>query len=296
MTIIKSICIAVSLMLSLSCSSDNSSNTTQDPVTENPQEEPQNLEAEDIFDVSYGDHQQQAYAISFPANRTTEATKVILLIHGGSWTAGDKSDMNYFLPILQPQLSEYAIVNMNYVLANETTAAFPNQITDVGAVIEHVKNNASEYHINPTFGVIGLSAGAHIGLQYTYAEDTNQDIKMACSVVGPVDFTDPYYSENPQFQFVNDLVDEDAYPEGTNFEEVLSPALQVSQQSVPTILFYGESDPLVPLSQANAINDALEANNVTHQLTTYEGGHANWSLASYADLQSKLSTFINEHL
>ena len=61
MTIIKSICIAVSLMLSLSCSSDNSSNTTQDPVTENPQEEPQNLEAEDIFDVSYGDHQQHTY-------------------------------------------------------------------------------------------------------------------------------------------------------------------------------------------------------------------------------------------
>ena len=49
MTIIKSICIAVSLMLSLSCSSDNSSTTTQDPVTENPQEEPQNLEAEDII-------------------------------------------------------------------------------------------------------------------------------------------------------------------------------------------------------------------------------------------------------
>jgi acetyl esterase/lipase len=296
MTILKSIVILASLILSLSCSSNTLNTSSQEPTTETPQEEPQNLEAQDIFDVSYGDHQQQAYDIYLPENRTTETTKVILLIHGGSWTAGDKSDMNYFLPILQPQLSEYAIVNMNYVLANETTPAFPNQINDVGAVIEHVKNNASEYHINPTFGVIGLSAGAHIGLQYTYAEDTNQDIKMACSVVGPVIFTDPFYSENPQFQFVNDLVDENAYPEDTNFEEVLSPALQVSQQSLPTIMFYGESDPLVPLSQANAINDALEANNVAHQLTIYEGGHANWSLASYTDLQAKLSTFINDHL
>ena len=283
------------MVMSMACSSDNAG--TDDMAMDDPQQPtPQDLQAETIRDVSYGDDDEQVYDIHLPEGRTAQDSKVILLIHGGAWTAGDKADMDYFLPILQPQLENYAIVNMNYILANETTPAFPNQINDVGRVIDHVTGLASSYEIDPTFGIIGVSAGAQLGLQYAYTQNEDSAITMACSVVGPVDFTDSYYQDNSQFQFVEDLVDEDAYPPNTDYETVLSPALNVTSTSVPTILFYGESDPLVPQSQANAINDALAEENIVHDLTIYEGGHADWSFASYIDLQAKLVQFVQTHL
>ena len=187
-------------------------------------------------------------------------------------------------------------MNMNYILATHTTAAFPNHINDVGAVIKHVIENAADYNINPSFGIIGLSSGAHIGLQYAYTQNDDNAINMAASIVGPVDFTDPYNSDNLNFQFVDDLVDINAYPTNADYERILSPALLVTTSSVPTILFYGESNFLVPQSQANAINNALEEHNITHSLTIYEGGHANWSLPSYVNLQMKLVAFVKAHL
>lgn len=251
-----------------------------------------------IFDVSYGTNPQQTYDLYLPAGRSATKTKVIILIHGGGWTSGDKSDMNDFIQFIQQSHPDHAIINMNYVLADLTTAAFPHQFLDVQRVIQKLKQEKNELQILPEFALIGTSAGAHIALQYDYVYDISDDVKMVCDIVGPSDFTDPFYASDPAFNILLSLlIDESAYPAGTNFIEEVSPALRVSSMSSPSILFYGESDPLVPLTNGQRLQTALSNTGITHSFTIYEGGHGDdWSETNIEDLKSKISNFITTFL
>lgn len=276
-----------------SCATDDAS-----PTAETPAEEPQNLEAETKLNVSYGENLQQVYDLYLPAGRTDTKTKVLILVHGGGWTEGDKADMTYFIPLLQENHPDHAIVNMNYVLAAlPGTPAFPNQILDIGSVINKLTTEQENLQIMPEFLLIGVSAGAHLAMVYDYSYDPNDQVKGVVDIVGPADFTDPFYADNPNFELLlNFLVDETAYPANTNFVEVLSPARIVTPNSSPTLMFYGNTDPLVPLTNGERLNTALTNNSVAHSFTVYDGGHGNWNEASQLDLQEQVNAFIETYL
>ncbi|MEX2350600.1 MAG: alpha/beta hydrolase [Flavobacteriaceae bacterium] len=281
-----------SLFFFISCSSDDSSIETihDDPIAE--------LEAEERFDVSYGPNAKQNYDIYLPAGRSDETTKVLLLIHGGGWTSGDKSDMTEFVSLIQDNYPDYAIVNTNYVLAELAIPAFPNQFLDIQSVVRQITLESEELQIKPEFGFIGASAGAHLALMYDYVYDTDDQVKFVADIVGPADFTDPFYANDPNFAIaLSILVDESAYPAGSNLSEAVSPVYQVSASSSPTLLFYGDQDPLVPLSNGESLELALEAAEIENIFTVYEGGHGdNWSLEDRADLEFKLNTYIETYL
>ncbi|SRX75417.1 alpha/beta hydrolase [Aequorivita antarctica] len=269
----------------VSCSNDNDTGTELA------------LQAETFLNVSYGNNPQEKYDLYLPANRSEEKTKIIVLVHGGGWTGGDKADMDFLIPYIKLRHPNHAIVNINYVLADANTPAFPNQFLDLDAVINKLTDEKDELHILPQFGLIGASAGAHISLMYDYAYDLDDQVKMVGDIVGPTDFTDPFYIENPGFQALMDaLVDESAYPPGTNYAEVLSPALQVSNVSSPTLLFYGNADPLVPLSNATTLNSALNSAQIDHTLNVYEGGHGDWSNVDIEKMKVQISTYIDNYL
>jgi acetyl esterase/lipase len=52
------------------------------------------IAAKTMLDVAYGTDPLQKMDIYLPANRSVTSTKVIVLIHGGAWTSGDKVDFN----------------------------------------------------------------------------------------------------------------------------------------------------------------------------------------------------------
>lgn len=272
-------------VVSISCTKDNDDNTSQ-PLPE-----------ETFLNVSYGSHAQQIYDLYLPAGRTAQKTKMIMLIYGGGWTGGDKANMDFLIPYIKQTHPNHGIVNINYVLATANTPAFPNQFLDVDAVINKLTSEKNELQILPEFALIGTSAGAHISLMYNYVYDTDDQVKLVADIVGPTDFTDPFYGNNPDFQTIMAaLVDENAYPPGTDYAEVLSPALQVSAKSSPTLLFYGNADPLVPLSNATTLNNALNVAQIDHNFTVYEGGHGNWSLNDSEDMMAQVSQYINTYL
>ncbi|MCR9182458.1 MAG: alpha/beta hydrolase [Flavobacteriaceae bacterium] len=256
------------------------------------------LEEETRLNVSYGAHPRQVYDLYLPEGRSNDKTKVIVLVHGGGWTSGDKSDMSQFVSFLRDNHPDYAIANINYVLAEIGVPAFPNQFLDLGRVISQLTTQQNDLQIQPQFGLVGTSAGAHISLMYDYVYDTNSQIKFVADIVGPTDFTDPFYSNDPNFPLALQLLtDESAFPAGTDFAVALSPALQVSASSSPTILFYGDQDPLVPLTNGQSLASALNAAGIINSFTVYEGGHGDdWSPADVLDLQQKLESFILTHL
>lgn len=284
--IVISICLGISL---ISCESDN------DGTSEIQNMLP--LEAETFLEVSYGSHSEQVYDLFLPADRSTTKTKIIILVHGGGWSGGDKEDMDGFVTLVQENHPDHAVVNINYVLATATEKAFPNQFLDLGRVITKLTSEKDALQILPEFGLIGASAGAHISLMYDSVYDDGDKVKFVCDIVGPSDFTDPFYANNPAWVILmSSLIDASEYPSGSNLAEAISPVFQVSSSTSPSILFYGDQDPLVPLTNGELLESNLSNAGVTNSFTVYPGGHGNWDAASLLNLQRQLSGFITDNL
>lgn len=277
-----------------SCTTDDSLDEGTEQGTGLP------LEASSVFNISYGDQAQQIYDLYLPADRSVDKTKVIVLIHGGGWTSGDKDDMLDFVSFIKQQHPNHAIVNINYVLAgiNPVTPAFPNQFLDVKSVIEKITAESESLQILPEFGLIGTSAGAHLAMMYDYVYDTLDQVRFVANIVGPTDFTDPFFAENKDFATsLALLVDESKYPAGTDYAMATSPTHNVSSNSSPTVMFYGNEDPLVPLSNGSTINSALSNAQVTHSFTIYDGGHGDdGSPTDLLNLQSQIGEYIIDYL
>jgi len=271
------------LMSVLSCSNDNSVVITE-----------QSLEYFEELNVSYGTNSDQKFDIYLPANRTLN-TKVVILVHGGGWSAGDKNDMNGFVDLIFQNFENLAVVNINYRLADDNNPPYPMQTNDITSIINHLKENKNNYVIGDEFGFIGTSAGAHLAMLWSYALDANSNINMVCSIVGPTNFTDPAYLNNANTN-LQELIDLYGINATTEFLEEISPYHKVTDSSPPTILFNGGQDPLVPTTQGTDMRDKLLELGVIHEFTLYENEGHGWTGINALDTWVKLMTFINTYL
>lgn len=248
------------------------------------------LTSETLMNVSYGSDAEQVFDLYLPAERTS-STKTLILVHGGGWTAGDKADMTGFVSLIKQNLPDYAIANINYRLASQDNFAFPMQINDIQSVINKLKT--SNYSISDDFGFIGVSAGGHLSLLYSYAHNSENDIKMVCSIVGPTNFTDPNYVNDPTFSSLYTSLTGVSYADNPEYYEELSPLYKATSSAPPTILFYGNQDPLVPTSQGTDLHLKLDNLSVYNEFTLYNGGHGDWATPDQIDAYTKLIAFIN---
>ncbi|OYQ46505.1 hypothetical protein CHU92_01375 [Flavobacterium cyanobacteriorum] len=129
---------------------------------------------------------------------------------------------------------------------------------------------------------------------YSYKYDNSNNVRAVCSIVGPTDFTDPYYTSHPYYNLaalylLGNITNQ---PEAVT---AVSPAQHITAQSPATILFYGGQDPLVPVSQANRLKAALDQSGIYNEYYLYEdGGHGNWNPQVMADFQAKLINFFRQ--
>lgn len=272
--------------ISFSCSEDGVN--PNDLELDNP------LEFRQELNVSYGSNGNQVFDIYLPANRTID-TKVMILVHGGGWTSGDKGDMNIIKDLIRQDLPDIAIVNINYRLADDTHPPYPMQIDDITAVVNFLKNNQNDYVISEDIGFIGTSAGAHLSMLWSYVFDANNDVQMVASIVGPTNFTDPAYLNN-QNPILQEIIDVYGINPTTEFLEEVSPYHQVTSTSPPTILFYGGQDPLIPTSQGVDMQAKLETHGVTHQFVLYPNAGHGWVGLELLDTWTKLKAFTDTHL
>ena len=100
------------------------------------------VSAKTMLNVSYGTSSEQQMDIYLPANRNTTSTKVLVMIHGGGWNSGDKSDLTQYADTMRKRLPDYAVFNINYRLALGSNL-FPTQENDVKSAIQFIINNAA---------------------------------------------------------------------------------------------------------------------------------------------------------
>jgi acetyl esterase/lipase len=251
------------------------------------------LPAIDYLDINYGTNPLNNMDIYLPKDRTGN-TRTIILIHGGFWYTGDKAELTEYAKHFRDE--GFACVTMNYRLTRTSdNYTNPAQINDVGKVIDFMTAKAEQFHISSTkYGLMGVSAGAHIALLYTYASNTNKKVKSVVSVAGPSNFT-PGQVTTPAFAQVlswligtTTLQDPGAYI-------IASPISHVSAQSMPTLLIHGTADNIVPYKQSVDLKAKLDQFNVKNELIPIAGaGHDFTDQAVIDDILDESTTWFDE--
>jgi acetyl esterase/lipase len=210
-----------------------------------------------LANVAYGPEALQVMDIELPAGRTA-STPVVVFIHGGGWTGGDKS---IFQPIDLDQFvaKGFATANINYRLAGGTTH-HPILSQDVTAALDFLATHAAEYQVAPDrFAVVGHSAGGHLALLAGYLFNPSGRIKAVGSMAGPTDLTDPVWLSIPGVRQLLENFLGVTQAQNPAIWIGASPFQVVRAGAPPTVLVYGRQDVLVPYWQADNLAGKLEA-------------------------------------
>lgn len=241
-----------------------------------------------FYNLPYGESDMQKLDIFLPVKvkDLSKAIPVFVLIHGGGWAAGDKSDFYYFAEAINP--NGYAAITINYRLTG-SGAKYLDMLDDIGAALTYIKEYGAQYKLKTDkIALAGSSAGGHLALLYSYKMRTLSPIpiSMVISMVGPTDFTDPAYYEEDKLTDRLNIMEALTGIRATE-EEIrtnnlpaaykdASPLTHVDNQFPPTLLAYGMKDELVPYTNATRLYNKLQSYNrpYSNYLVTFvNSGH-----------------------
>ena len=235
-----------------------------------------------LENVAYGSHERHRIDIYIP-ERVTAPKGFILFIHGGGWHDGDKDkhfgDCEYFCGL------GYLCGTMNYRFVSDELTIF-DELDDISEALKAVKSTCAEqgYDIE---GVLlsGVSAGGHLSLMYAYSRMDSAPIKpvAACVFCPPPNCAKPDFLIGIAGRFVEwkyDILSKCCGFRVTK-ENLLSDQAQaallkispenyLSESCVPTAVFAGMADELIPFEHTVALMKKLTALGVKNDLLAYE--------------------------
>ncbi|AZB24567.1 alpha/beta hydrolase [Chryseobacterium rhizoplanae] len=224
--------------------------------------------------LHYGNNPQQVIDLYMPDKTPSEEKEIFIIIHGGGWRGGNKSQLTFFTLSLMQRFPDHVFVNMNYRLASVVQYAIPNQTDDIKSVITYLKKRLN---YQPKLILMGNSAGAHLSMLYAYHFDADKNVKAVINIVGPADLSDKSFKSYEEYSFVKKhLVDAKILPAKTSAINFASPVHWINTASSPTLSYYGKTDRVVPLSQSKILDSVLSKNNVIHESYEFNGGHLDW--------------------
>lgn len=114
----------------------------------------------------------------------------IVIIHGGGWRSGNKSQMETFA--MEMASKNYACFNIEFRLSLE--AQYPAAIFDVKNAIQYIKKNARKFNIDTTkIAVLGCSSGGQMAALVGTTngksdfEDSNNNLKYSSKINAIID-------------------------------------------------------------------------------------------------------------
>ena len=279
-----SICLTVLITVLLSCKKSETPPRVSD------------LPAATTTDISYGSHWSQKMDVYLPAGRTTTNTKIMVVVHGGGWTGGDKGEFNAIITQLQNRLPDYAFFNINYRLFDGANNKYPAQEEDVKAAIQFILNNSSQYNVSQKLVLMGASSGAHLALLQGLKYSTPK-AKAIISFYGPTDLV-TFYNNPPSPALQPSLNALFGFTPEQNMQayQQASPAFFVNNQSTATLMLHGNNDQVVPIAQSILLKNKLESAGVVNKLVTYPNEGHGWTGGSLDDSYNQIVSFLNANV
>lgn len=194
--------------------------------------------------------------LAVPAAPSAKPLPVIINVHGGGWSAGDKNGGRH--SIVHWAQRGYAGVTVRYRLLGE--APFPACIEDVKCAVRWLRAHAKEYNLDPRhIGAFGHSAGAHlVAMLGLCPDDAGFDlgpwagqssvVNAVCSIATPTDLANGRELRR--------------FPGATEEERLAlarkcSPLTYASAGAPPFLLIHGTIDRTVPINEAQTLAGAL---------------------------------------
>ncbi len=254
----------------------------------------QPVTAATYLNVAYGTDPLQNMDVYLPPNRSVDTTKVLIMIHGGAWSTGDKTDFNAYVDTMKKRLPGYAVFNINYRLAVAGVNLFPTQENDVKAAIEFIYARRSTYLVSGKFVLLGASAGAHLALLQAYKYASPVKIKAVVDFFGPTDMAEMYNNPAsiyaPRASIAALMGGSPSANPG--IYQSSSPINFVTPQSPPTIILQGGIDQLVSPAQSYSLNSSLQQKGVVHSLVLYPQENHGWTGINLSDSFNKIQVFL----
>ena len=202
------------------------------------------------------------------------ARPAVLLVHGGGWVNGDRSQLHGY-GILLGRIG-YVCVATEYRLAGE--AKWPAQLHDVKAALRWMRANSGRLGIDPRkIAVSGNSAGAHLSLMLAATQDMpafegdGGNAGAGTGVAASVGFYAPTQLYTPE----QPLREELSFLFGRGYSEetarAASPIDYASPNFPPTLLITGNRDELVPDEASFRMYHALAKAGAPAELHVYAG-------------------------
>ncbi|RCS54753.1 alpha/beta hydrolase [Bremerella cremea] len=179
----------------------------------------------------------------------------VLMIHGGAWAGGSRSNMAANAMFLANH--GYAVATISYRFA--PSHIFPAQLEDCQAGLNWLVENAEQFQIDTNrLAGWGHSAGGHLAclIAAIEAEKVGASPLLKAVVAGaaPCDFTQEPLQSNRLSFFLGG-----SREEKPSTYVMASPVAHVTAKCPPIFFFHGTEDNLVPIQEAEAMHDKLSS-------------------------------------
>ncbi|MEO6134091.1 MAG: alpha/beta hydrolase [Ginsengibacter sp.] len=228
-----------------------------------------------IKDISYGANSAYKLDLGLPGNRTV-ASKLVVVIHGGGWSTGDKGELNFMTDGLKKR--NFVVANINYRLSPQSNDNYKMQLDDIDSAINFLRKKSSFY----IFGtdkiyITGHSAGAHLALSYAYTRNADGKIKAAAGMASPTNLPHAvYYNTNITAPLLTPYLGVAYSASSDALYKKCSPYFNVNANTVPAILFQGDLDFIVQKEQANLLSAVLTQNSIPNKVVIYPFTFHDW--------------------
>jgi acetyl esterase/lipase len=238
---------------------------------------------------------------------TPAASGLLVFVHGGAWRGGSKDGVPKIFP-------NNGIPTASLEFRQSTEAKFPAQVHDIKAAIRFLRAKAGAYGYNAQrIVIVGSSSGGHLAV-LTGVTNGNSDLEgkigdypqqSSCvqaivDYYGATNLTTILAQSTPFGLNVRkpalELLLGSEPDKNIELAKLASPVFHVDANDPPLLIFHGEQDPQMPISQSHELTGAYKKFNLDVQFEVVYGAVHGGDMF-YTPERTKLAIdFIKKHL
>jgi acetyl esterase/lipase len=231
----------------------------------------------------------------------------VLLIHGGGWYSGDKTDWDFSTNIFNSDFADsltchgYCVVVPNYRLtlalpgAGFTAAPWPAQIQNIQTAFAHFRAHP-ELGVDPNrIAVMGASAGGQLALMLGL-QGNGPRPKCVVDVSGESNLNLPAAQVMANYDYITGLLLGHYPPFAPGELQVVSP-INFVRPDVNVLLMHSIGDTNVYVNQSDLMDAALGTSGAKHTYIRLPGtDHGSDIFKNQPDATSKMLAFLDANL